>query len=555
VSNPKSPPPRITGFTFIQGIGGGGFADVFLYTQHSTGRAVAVKVLRAEHLSEASLRQFETEARVMAGVSTHPFIVTIHDAGFADDGRPYLVMEHYPLPHFGRRAAGGHLPLSEVLRVSVQVCSAVETAHRAAILHRDIKPANVLTSTYGDPGLTDFGIAGVQTEQGMSSAAGVSYGFSAPEVILDDRSVGSISSDVYSLGATIYALLSGRSPIYIPGGDNSQSSLATRVANGELQPIRRDDLPHSLNHLISAALAANPVSRPTSAAALGNALRDIEQELRLSPTPLVVTGLTPGSPTDPTSRTHPPPDGDATRRAPRVVHAQQEPVPQQVQRPVPQDSPTPPSPPAHLATFASADPANDQTVARNRFEHHSDPAVSSFAPTPGIAPESISSTDSTALGDGQSKPPRILIYIGATAVILVAIVLSMIISGQSDNTQEAPTTITTSPPPLGDSGQEMGGQISPPKLTELTLQADGSVLVTWEQPPDLDGPASYTVYRTDRGGTNDVIAGPTLMTSATITSDIWTADPPGERGLCLEVEVKAGSRVETSDEHCVEVSR
>lgn len=212
MSEPRSSPPLIEGYSHVKGIGGGGFADVFLYTQHSTGRGVAVKVLRAEHLSDQSLQQFETEARVMAGVSTHPFIVTIHDAGIANDGRPYLVMEMYPHPHFGKRARGGHLPLSEVLRVSVQICSAVETAHRAGIIHRDIKPANILTSDYGEPGLTDFGLAGVQGEDGLSTATAVSYGFAAPEVVNDPDATGSVSSDVYALGATIYNLLAGRTP-------------------------------------------------------------------------------------------------------------------------------------------------------------------------------------------------------------------------------------------------------------------------------------------------------------------------------------------------------
>ena len=171
MSATKGPPPDIAGFTFAESIGRGGFADVFLYTQHSTGRAVAVKVLQAEHLSERSLRHFETEANVMAGVSAHPYIVTIHDAGVALDGRPYLVMEHYPQPHWGRRAAGGRLPLAEVLKATVQVASAVETAHQADIIHRDIKPANILTSAFGDPGLTDFGIAAVQSDGEMAAAA------------------------------------------------------------------------------------------------------------------------------------------------------------------------------------------------------------------------------------------------------------------------------------------------------------------------------------------------------------------------------------------------
>src|SRR5690606_22381441 len=181
-------------------------------------REVAVKVLRAEHLSASSLRQFAIEADVMAQVSHHPSIVTIHTAGVAPDGRPYIVMEHYPKPHFGIRSRHGDLPVDEVLRVGVQVASAVETAHRAGILHRDIKPANILTSGYDRPGLTDFGISAGGSRPGSPSAGPpytptrLTLAYSSPEVFLEDEDGDTELSDVYSLCATIYSLLAGHSP-------------------------------------------------------------------------------------------------------------------------------------------------------------------------------------------------------------------------------------------------------------------------------------------------------------------------------------------------------
>jgi serine/threonine protein kinase len=135
---PRSAPPELPGFTPDRWIGGGGFADVFLYTQLRPSRSVAVKILRREHLSAQALANFDAEADIMAEVSTHPYIVTIFASGVSPDGRPYIVMEHYPQPNFGERARGGALDLTEVLRTGIQVASAVETAHRAGIVHRDI---------------------------------------------------------------------------------------------------------------------------------------------------------------------------------------------------------------------------------------------------------------------------------------------------------------------------------------------------------------------------------------------------------------------------------
>lgn len=279
----RSAPPELPGFTFEEGIGGGGFADVYLFTQHRPNRKVAVKVLRREHLSDAAIRQFEVEADLMAEVSAHPYIVTIFSVDVAPDGRPYIVMEYYPNPHFGIRARDGGLSVAETLRVGVQVASAVETAHRAGILHRDIKPANILTSGYGRPGLTDFGISGVRHSSGVDDAVGVSVPFAPPEVVTDDNP-GSEQGDVYSLAATLYTLLAGRSPFFVAGADNGETALIDRVLRAPVPTIERADVPASLQHLLAAAMAKDPEARPASALALARQIQDIERELRLSPT-------------------------------------------------------------------------------------------------------------------------------------------------------------------------------------------------------------------------------------------------------------------------------
>ena len=172
---PPSAPPEIAGFTYLQLLGSGGFADVFLYEQRMPKRRVAIKVLLSEALTEGARESFDAEANLMAQLSTHPSIVTIYQADIAGDGRPYLAMEYCPKPNLGARYRREKISVAEALRIGIQVAGAVETSHRAGILHRDIKPANILVTEYNRPALTDFGISvalvgggGEQESVGMS---------------------------------------------------------------------------------------------------------------------------------------------------------------------------------------------------------------------------------------------------------------------------------------------------------------------------------------------------------------------------------------------------
>jgi len=139
--------PQLPGLVYVQPLGSGGYADVYLYEQQSPRMPVAVKVLRSEGLTDALRRQFAEEADTMAALGDHPYIVQIFRGGTSADGRPYLVMKYYPPPNLARRARLKPLTVDEVLRTGIQLASAVETAHQAGIVHRDIKPANVLVSS------------------------------------------------------------------------------------------------------------------------------------------------------------------------------------------------------------------------------------------------------------------------------------------------------------------------------------------------------------------------------------------------------------------------
>jgi serine/threonine protein kinase len=269
-------PPDLPRYRFIGHIWAGGNAQVYLYEQDLPHRKVAVKVLNESALSEAARHRFTAEANVTADLA-HRHIVQVFDANVTADGRLYIVMPYYPEPNLSVRARHAHLAVADVLRIGIQVGSAVETSHRRGVLHRDIKPRNILTDSYGEPALTDFGIAATQGGDGPDA---LSVPWSPPE-ILDGTSPGDQRADVYSLGATLWHLLAGRSPFEQPGGDNGTFALLERIKSDPPPPIQRPDVPDSLERLLRQAMAKNPAARPQSAMELIRGLQSVEQELRL----------------------------------------------------------------------------------------------------------------------------------------------------------------------------------------------------------------------------------------------------------------------------------
>ena len=285
-----SAPPGLPGYRFIRHLGAGGNAQVYLYEQDLPRREVAVKVLDESALSEAARRRFTAEANVTAGLA-HRHIVQVFDAKVTDDGRPYIVMPYYPQPNLSVRARRAHLSVTEVLRTGIQIGSAVETSHRRGVLHRDIKPQNILTDSYGEPALTDFGIA---TTKGGDGPEGLSVPWSPPE-ILYGTGTGDQRSDVYSLGATLWHVLAGRSPFEQPGGDNKPFALMGRIKSDPVPPTGRADVPNSLERLLRQTMAKDPAARPQTAMELIRGLQSIEQELRLPITQPILPASDPGN--------------------------------------------------------------------------------------------------------------------------------------------------------------------------------------------------------------------------------------------------------------------
>ena len=288
--------PVIPGFTFVEHLGSGGFADVFLYEQQWPRQRVAVKVVRPDvPLTDREKHLFTAEANAMARLADHPYIVSVITAGVTlEGGRPYLVMRYCPPPDLGVRVRSNPMAVVDAVSTGIKLASAIETAHRHGILHRDIKPSNVLVTTYQEPALTDFGIAGHMADVEGDGEVRISYPWSPPE-LLDGRSNGSVASDVYSLGATIWHLLVGRSPFSIPAGDNSTRALSARILHAPAPATQRSDVPPALDRLLQQCLAKRPEHRPASALELARALQRIEAAAGWPRTVVAVEGDRPDS--------------------------------------------------------------------------------------------------------------------------------------------------------------------------------------------------------------------------------------------------------------------
>ena len=306
--------PVIPGFTFVEHLGSGGFADVFLYEQQWPRQRVAVKVVRPDvPLTDREKYLFTAEANAMARLADHPYIVSVITAGVtAEGGRPFLVMRYCPPPDLGIRVRSNPMSPVDAVATGIKLASAIETAHRSGILHRDIKPSNVLVTSYHEPALTDFGIAGHMADVEGDNDVRISYPWSPPE-LLDGRSNGSVSSDVYSLGATIWHLLVGRSPFSIPSGDNSTRALSARILHAAPPATQRPDVPPALDRLLQQCLAKRPEHRPSSALELARALQRIESNAGWSRTAVAVEGDRPDSSVALPDRSDPPEDATAMK--------------------------------------------------------------------------------------------------------------------------------------------------------------------------------------------------------------------------------------------------
>src|ERR1700733_9582025 len=196
------------GYHDAEPVGRGGFGVVYRCNEPSLDRVVAVKVLNSDP-DDVDLEHLDREQRAMGRVSGHPNIMPVLHSGLTFTGRPYIVM-----PYHSRNTLSvwiqrqGPLAVRVALTIGVRLAGALETAHRAGVLHRDVKPSNVLLTAYGEPQLSDFGIARIAGSRETASHSLVgSLSYTAPELF--EGGAPSVAADVYSLAATVFTVLSG----------------------------------------------------------------------------------------------------------------------------------------------------------------------------------------------------------------------------------------------------------------------------------------------------------------------------------------------------------
>ena len=197
-------------YEIIENIGSGGMSDVYKAKDHKLNRLVAVKVLKNEYSQDAAfVRKFRVEAQSAAGLS-HPNIVGVYDVG-EEDGINYIVMEliqGITLKKYIEMK--GKLEIREALNISIQIASGLSAAHQNRIIHRDIKPQNIIMSKDGKVKVTDFGIAKVADSTTVTTTAAGSVHYISPEQARGGYS--DARSDIYSLGITMYEMITGRVP-------------------------------------------------------------------------------------------------------------------------------------------------------------------------------------------------------------------------------------------------------------------------------------------------------------------------------------------------------
>ena len=272
-------------------LGSGGMGHVYRAVNEHVGRAVAIKVLRAEHAQNAQIvERFLREARA-ANLVRHPNVVDVLDIGREDGGAPFIVQELLhgeDLAHLVARR-GGKLPVEEVCELLLPVIDAVAEAHARGVVHRDIKPENVFLAQGKPPQgptpkLLDFGISKVSASDLRATEVGVIMGtpaYMAPEQVQGARDADP-RSDVWALGVMMFELIAGRMPFDLQDAPALFVAIATKDAP-TLLDVHAEVTP-AISQLVSRCLRRLPDERYPSAAELGRDLRHVMNNTELEPT-------------------------------------------------------------------------------------------------------------------------------------------------------------------------------------------------------------------------------------------------------------------------------
>ena len=260
-------------YRLVRLLGEGGMGTVFLAERMDgeVEQRVAIKFVRNVPQALSMRDRFLRERQILASLS-HPGIARLFDAGHTPEGQPYLVMEYIEGTPIDVYSAD--LDLRGKLSLFLRITDAVSYAHRNLVIHRDLKPANILVDAGGQPKLLDFGIAKILDEAAdreLTRERLLTPDYASPEQVRGAAQT--TATDVYSLGAVLYRLLTGRSP-HIPSGERPESVEVMICVTEPAAPSRLNaSLPRDLDYILGKALRKQPEERYASVDALAADIR------------------------------------------------------------------------------------------------------------------------------------------------------------------------------------------------------------------------------------------------------------------------------------------
>ena len=273
VVNARPPGERIGNYDLLSELGRGGMGIVYKAQDRRLGRLVALKlILAGGHAGSTERQRFQFEVEASARLQ-HPNIVQVHEVG-EEDGKPFMSMEFCPGGSLEDQIRDSPQPPREAAVLVATLADALHEAHLAGIVHRDVKPANVLLAASGAPKLADFGLAkSLNDEEGLTQTGAImgSLGYMAPEQAIGRTRDATAATDIYSLGALLYKLLTGRPPFQ---GPNQLETINSIVAADpvSIQVLQRR-VPQDLVTICHKCLEKSPARRYSTAAALAEDLR------------------------------------------------------------------------------------------------------------------------------------------------------------------------------------------------------------------------------------------------------------------------------------------
>ena len=410
----------IPGLTDAVEVARGGFSTVFRARQRAMERTVAVKLIHATVVDPVAGEHFLREVRATGRLSQHPNVAPVYDVGTTAAGQPYLIMPYYERGSLEQRLTSrGALSEGESVRLARTLATTLEYVHQHGILHRDIKPANVLLTEFDEPLLADFGVARLvdgSVPVHTTGANVVTWAYGPPEAFTGGEPTA--AWDIYSLGATVYAMLTGQPP-FVDGGDANVFTVLNRIGNVEVPDLRDRGISAPVADAVRQTMAKDPVDRPASAAEFATMLTRPLPPPRLEPIAepavepvLAAEPVTPEEPVapvlaavvesvEPAAADEPPFSRDSVGD-PATESRENPPEPASADEPEPESAPEP----AALAAVAAVVAAD--------VEPEPEPEPAPAAAAPGAT----ATADEQAAPRGSGRGPIVLGVLVAAAALL-----------------------------------------------------------------------------------------------------------------------------------------